>query len=67
MKLTNIEPATYLELEKVKTRIKNNIKNEERENTKNELVDRLMKEISVVINEDVLLMAGKMEKEEEKK
>ncbi len=67
MKLINIEPESYMEFEKVKNRIKSNIKNEERELVKQELVDRLKNEIPVHIYEDVLLMAGKKETGEEKK
>ena len=65
MKVINIEPESYLEYENLKNRIQNDIKNEEKEETKKELLENLRKEIPVVINEDVLLIAGK-KKEEQK-
>ncbi len=62
MKLVKIEPATYTEYEKVKNRIKNEIRNNKIEKIKSDIVDKLKQDTHVYINEDVLLMAGKTEK-----
>ena len=67
MKLTTIAPESYQDFEIVKNRIKGIIKNEERESIKIRLVDTLKNEIPVVINEDILMVAGEIKKEEEKK
>ncbi|TET24847.1 MAG: hypothetical protein E3J78_00530 [Candidatus Cloacimonadota bacterium] len=67
IKLIDIEPPGYNDFEMVKNRIRSEMKNAERDKIKSDLVEKLKKDIPVTINEDVLLMAGKKEKEEERK
>ncbi len=67
MKLIDIEPPGYNDFETVKNRIRSEMKNAERDKIKSDLVEKLKKDIPVTINEDVLLMAGNKEKEEERK
>ncbi len=67
MKVTTIEPPGYHDFDTVKNRIKNEIINAERDKIRKELVEKLKQEIPVTINDEVLLMAGKEDKTEEKK
>ncbi len=67
MKLTKIEPSSYQTFDAVKKRAEMEIKNEEREQIRTDLITKLKSEIPVHINEDALMMAGKEDAEKEKK
>lgn len=64
-KLLEIEPESYYEFDKVKNRIQNEIKNQERQEKLESLVTELKKDIPVEINEKLLMEIGK--KQEERK
>jgi parvulin-like peptidyl-prolyl isomerase len=65
MKLTEVHPETYQDFDIAKNRISSVIKNNEREEMKENLVETLKKDIPVIIHDDVLMSIATIEGKDE--